>query len=212
MKINLYVGKMAAMVLVSMMLILVVGCSKKEAPSAPTNLTAVLNGDCIQLSWDKVPHADYYRITVGFQIIDENNMQSDEIYEVLLCETSDYTYNDCYPFDGINYYKIEAVNEYGSSSCSEVSCYYPINDIVFLFPNPAPISYSVGVIINPLWESTATNSINIYVESIQGQLVLDVVFYGNLWIDTSQLESGVYLAHLSFEDSEVVKRFVVVHE
>lgn len=195
-----------------MALLLLGSCNKKEAPSAPTNLMAVLNGDCIQLSWNKVPHADYYRITVGFNIKNQNNESWGDIYEVLLCETTNNIYDDYYPFDGMNYYKIEAVNEYGSSSCSEVSCYYPINDIVFLFPNPAPISYSDGVIINPLWESTATNSINIYIESIQGQVVLDMVFYGNLWIDTSQLEDGIYLAHLSFEDEEVVKRFVVAHE
>ena len=67
-------------------------CDKKEAPAAPTNLKAELNNDCIHLSWRRVPYADYYRITVGFQIRDHNNCLLDGTYEVFLCETSDHTY------------------------------------------------------------------------------------------------------------------------
>ena len=70
-----------------MTLLLLGSCTKKEAPSAPTNLTAVLmNNDCIHLSWKKVPHADYYRITVGFQIRDNLNQLLSETREVILGE------------------------------------------------------------------------------------------------------------------------------
>ena len=215
MKKNLYVGKMAAMVLVSMMLILVVGCSKKEAPQAPTHLTAELNDDCIQLSWRRVPNADFYRITVGFQIRDQYNEMWGDIYEVLLCETSDHTYNDLYPFEGMNYYKIEAVNEYGSSPCSEVSCDYPNsgNRPHFnLYPNPAMDCVTIEVNSHGMNGHAMNNYI--IVESILGEVVFDtevagVIGMGTYTLNTAQFNAGIYLMHVNTEDGEAVKRFVI---
>lgn len=204
--------KIVASAIVFTLLILVTSCTKK-APTAPTNLTAELDGDCIHLSWNIVPHADFYRITVGFHIIDGNNEQREEIYEVFLCETSNNTYNDRYPFDGMNYYKIEAVNEYGSGSFSEISCNYSESSpfVYYLFPNPT----NSRVTFMPSWESAYDNTINhLMVVNVLGQNVCDVNFINGstLELETSQLEAGIYLAHLCFEDSEVVKRFVVAHE
>lgn len=203
MKKNLYVGKMAAMVLVAMMLILVVGCSKKEAPQAPTHLTAELNDDCIQLSWRRVPNADFYRITVGFQIRDQYNEMWGDIYEVLLCETSDHTYNDLYPFEGMNYYKIEAVNEYGSSPCSEVSCDYPNTgngSYLILYPNPAVNQVSIAV----------NGRSRIALTDLFGNVILEwEINAGYCTIDLSQRNPGIYLLHAFNENGETVKRFVV---
>lgn len=202
---KLWIGVLTA-ALLSALLLLIVGCNKKEAPSAPTNLTAVLNGDCIHLSWNKVPHADYYRISVAFEARDQHNNPIGT-YEVFLCETSSAVYEDRFPFEGMNYYKIEAANEYGSSTCSEVSCYYPVNETVFLYPNPA----INRVALMPSLESP--NNINhLTVMNNLGQVVCDVNFIGTVELDTSQCESGIYLAHLFSEAGEIVKRFVVVHE
>ena len=205
MKQKLFVGKMVATVIVSALLILI-ACTKKEAPSAPTNLTAVLNGECIHLSWNKVSHADYYRISVAFEARDQHNNPIGT-YEVFLCETSSAVYEDRFPFEGTNYYKIEAVNEYGSSTCSEVSCYYPVNETVFLYPNPA----INRVALKPSLESP--NNINhLTVMNNLGQEVCDVNFIGSVELDTSQCESGIYLAHLFSENGEIIKRLVVAHE
>ena len=191
---------MATIGILFMALLLLGSCTKKEAPSAPANLKAVINGDCIQLSWNKVPHADYYRITVGFQIRDSYNCLLEETYEVFLCETTDHTYNDFYPFEKMNYYKIEAVNEYGSSPCSEVSCYYANyanTGGVALYPNPTKGNVTIEaagmrrIILTDLlgnvcfeWEGNADNCV----------------------LNVSQSNPGIYLLQIYSDDGYNVKR------
>lgn len=194
------ISSLATIGILFMALLLLGSCTKKEAPSAPANLKAVINGDCIQLSWNKVPHADYYRITVGFQIRDSYNCLLEETYEVFLCETTDHTYNDFYPFEKMNYYKIEAVNEYGSSPCSEVSCYYANyanTGGVALYPNPTKGNVTIEaagmrrIILTDLlgnvcfeWEGNADNCV----------------------LNVSQSNPGIYLLQIYSDDGYNVKR------
>ena len=201
-KAELRKSSLATIGILFMALLLLGSCNKKEAPSAPANLKAVLmNNDCIHLSWKRVPRADYYRITVGFQTRDSNNVLAD-IYEVFLCETSDLIYNDFYPFDGMNYYKIEAVNEYGSSPYSEVSCYYANyanTGGVALYPNPTKGNVTIEaagmrrIILTDLlgnvcfeWEGNADNCV----------------------LNVSQSNPGIYLLQIYSDDGYNVKRFV----
>jgi len=201
MKKNLCIGKMVAIALVSVMLILVAGCNKKEAPSAPTDLSAELNNDCIHLSWKKVPHADYYRITVGFQIRNNLNVLLNETREVSLGEVSSTEYDDCFPFEGMNYYKIEAVNEYGSSPYSEVSCYYPVNETVFMYPN-----LSTGIV------SVEVESMNrIIVSNLDGETLADLEVDCDICtLSLAQYGTGVYIIHIFSNLGETVKRIVIV--
>lgn len=201
MKNNLCIRKTAAIVLVSVILILVAGCNKKEAPAAPTDLTAELSEDCIHLSWKKVPRADYYRITVGFQIRDNLNQLLSETREVILGEVSSTEYDDCFPFEGTNYYKIEAVNEYGSSSYSEVSCHYPVNETVFMYPNP-----SLGNIV-----VETDNITRIIVSNLNGETLADLeMSYDICTLSFDQFGSGIYFIHIYSDLGETVKRVVIV--
>ena len=199
----------------------VISCNKKEAPQAPKNLTAVAYDDHIQLSWDKVSNADYYSITVGFQKRNQNNFCDGEIYSVSLGDTPNVSFADVFPFEGVNYYKVQAVNDYGTSSSSEVSCYYsnPLNDSinsgngqgvlenmngVVLYPNPSDKAVCIGS------DKTITQ---IVVENYEGQLVLDNSCQGDaVNINTAELDAGIYLAHVYTEAGEVVMRFVVAHD
>ena len=193
-------SSLAAMGILLMALLFLGSCTKKEAPIAPTNLKATVDGECIHLSWKKVPRADYYRITVGFQTRDSNNDLAD-IYEVFLCETSDHTYNDRYPFEKMNYYKIEAVNEYGSSPCSEVSCYYAnyANTGVALYPNPTKGNVTIQ----------ANGIQHITIVSVLGQVVYDAdVNTNEVILNMSQFNAGIYLIRVMTENGEVVKRVV----
>ncbi len=201
MKKNFCIGKMAAMALMSVMLMLVAGCNKKEAPSAPTDLSAELNNDCIHLSWKEVPHADYYRITVGFQIRNNLNVLLNETREISLGEVSGTEYDDCFPFEGTNYYKIEAVNEYGSSPCSEVSCYYPVNETVFMYPNLSTDNVSVEV-----------ESMNrIIVSNLDGETLADLEMDCDICtLSLAQFGSGVYIIHIFSNLGETIKRIVIV--
>lgn len=201
-KAELRKSSLATIGILFVILLLLGSCNKKEAPSAPTHLKAVVDGDCIHLSWRRVPNADYYRITVGFQTRDSNNVLAD-IYEVFLCETSDHTYNDRYPFDGMNYYKIEAVNEYGSSPCSEVSCDYSYHGgglHLSLYPNP-----NVGYLC-----ITANNNSRCTVTNLLGDVFFEWELHvGSNTLDMSQLNSGIYLLHAYNENGETVIRFVI---
>ena len=199
-------SSLATIGILFMALLLLGSCNKKEAPAAPTNLKAELNGDCIHLSWKRVQNAAYYRITVGFQIRDQNNCLLDETYEVFLCETSDHTYNDRYPFDGMNYYKIEAVNEYGSSPCSEVSCYYANyanTGCVALYPNPTKGNVTIE----------AAGMSRIIVTNLLGEVCFEwEVDADEFVLNMSQFNSSIYLIRIHTENGEVVKRAVVMNE
>lgn len=200
MKNNLCIRKTAAIVLVSVILILVAGCNKKEAPAAPTDLTAELSEDCIHLSWKKVPRADYYRITVGFLMRDLYN-QLAVVYEVPLGEVSGTVYDDCFPFEGPNFYKIEAVNEYGSSICSEVTCDYPVSKFVHTYPNPS--TDIVCVEAESISRVTITNQDN---ETLfDRELEYDI-----FTLSFDQFGPGIYIIHIFSELGETVKRVVIV--
>lgn len=118
--------------LLSLLLMFVTSCNKKEPPTAPNSLSAVAYDDHIRLSWNRVPYADYYSISIDFQIRDVHNLLCDDTYNIFLAETSNTNYIDLYPFEGMNRYKIQAVNEYGFSSYSEVSYYYSDNNPIVL--------------------------------------------------------------------------------
>ena len=182
-----------------MALLLLGSCNKKEAPSAPTNLTAVLNGDCIHLSWKGVPHADYYRITVGFLMRDSFN-QLTEVYEVPLAEVSSTVYDDCFPFEGPNFYKIEAVNEYGSSPCSEISCDYPYPaNRVALYPNPTSTYVAIE----------AENMRHITVMNFDGETLTDLEMNSiHCTLSLGEYDSGIYFIHIFSDLGETVKRVV----
>lgn len=196
-------SSLATIGILFMALLFLGSCNKQEAPSAPANLKAELNDDCIHLSWRRVPNADYYRITVGFQIRDQNSCLLDDIYEVFLCETSDHTFNDRYPFDGMNYYKIEAVNKYGSSPCSEVSCYYANSGGVALFPNPTRGNVTIE----------AASMSRVIVTNLLGEVFFEWEVDADTFVlNMSQFNSSIYLIRIHTENGEVVKRVVVINE
>lgn len=204
-KAELRKSSLATIGILFVILLLLGSCNKKEAPSAPTHLKAVVDGDCIHLSWRRVPNADYYRITVGFQIRDSFNCLLGETYEVFLCETTDHTYNDFYPFEKMNYYKIEAVNEYGSSPCSEVSCDYPYtgNTHIALYPNPTMRNVTVE----------GHSMSRIIVTNLFGEVFFEWEVDAYVCtLDMSQLNPDIYLMHIYTEDGEAVKRFVIKGE
>lgn len=199
----------------------VISCNKKEAPQAPKNLTAVAYDDHIQLSWDKVSNADYYSITVGFQKRDQLGTFNGEIYYVSLGDTPNAYFTDIYPFEGVCYYKVQAVNEYGTTPSSEVSCFFsnPLNDSIYSWSSQGVPENMFGVILYP---NPADNCLSIHsgktitrieVKSFDGQEVLDNSFQCDaVTLNTAQLDTGIYLAHVYTEVGEVVLRFVVAHE
>lgn len=174
---------------------------------------AVACDDQIRLSWDKVLNADHYRITVDFQTVDMNGQVTDETFNVFLGKTSDTYYIDAYPFEGMNHYKVMALNEYGIGDCSEVSCYNPntpepwngpgvsetINGVV-LYPNP----------VDNLLNIAASNINRVTLEDSAGHVWMDSDSDGSaMTINVSQYEEGIYRAHVFTDNGEVVKRFVV---
>lgn len=178
-------------------LIFVTSCTK-EAPTAPTDLTAVFINDGFRLSWKKVPHADYYRIQVAYEARDQY-YQPLGFYPMPLCEFSGTVYDDRFPYDGRNVYMIEAVNRYGSSPVSEISCYYyrPEGEIVLLYPNPAG---------NYLYVR-ANNITRVTVVNFDGEVFADLETNSNSFeVPMGEYESGVYFIHVFSDLGETVKR------
>lgn len=194
-------SKLGVVGIMCIILLALGSCGKKEAPSAPTNLNTEAYDEGIRLSWNNVHNYDFYRISVGFQIRNEVNMLLDDTCEVVLCETTNTAYEDNHPFEGMNYYKIEAVNEYGSSA-STVSCYYPINEEMSLYPNR-----TIG---NVMVQAEHMNRIKIL--NLDGETQIDVEPNGVdvCTLSLNELEVGVYLLQVYAGNGEFFKRFVKV--
>ena len=100
-----------AFAVLSVSVLFMVACKKKEAPPAPTGVSAYVSGTTIKLTWNSVESADSYVITDG------------DGYSIGTAYSTSYTDNS--PSEGYNYYRVYARNEYGrSSSYSSTSCYY----------------------------------------------------------------------------------------
>lgn len=111
MKKKIWVGTLVAFAVLSVSVLFMVACKKKEAPPAPTGVSAYVSGTTIKLTWNSVGSADSYVITDG------------DGYSIGTAYSTSYTDNS--PSEGYNYYRVYARNEYGrSSSYSSTSCYY----------------------------------------------------------------------------------------
>lgn len=195
-----------------------VTCKKKsETHTTSPDITAVAYDDHIELSWNSFGNADYYVITDDFYIVDGNNHQTDQIYNVLIAETSQNNYIDLYPFAGMNHYKVTAVNENGSNGFKEVSCYFSEgNPFVILYPNPTRdvISLETAKITGNTLEDIEDIPFNhITIETIHNQIIYDTDVDGGLMhINMSQYNNGIYIIHVNTDDGELFKRFVVAHD
>ena len=85
-----------------------------SAPSAPTGVSASVNGSRIKVSWNSVSNATSYTVYWS------NNGGS---FQSIGSTSSTYLYDD-YPYED-NYYKVKAENNYGQSSYSSATyCHY----------------------------------------------------------------------------------------
>lgn len=189
-------------------LILLVTCKKSDSsngthigvPSTPQNLTVEVVDNHIQLSWNASDNADYYEITNAFKIRDNNNAWGDTC-RVFLGNTTNNYYIDLYPFDSLNYYRIKAINQCGSSSYNEISCNYWIeNPKMWFYPNPT----KGNIILN--------GEGNITVEKMSGEIIDEFNLYGIDAYDMGQYEDDIYLLHFHSVSGETVRRVVVNHE
>lgn len=201
--------RITSVLLLLFVFVLLTSCNKKEVAEAPNNLTAVAIDDQIRLSWDRVSSADHYRISVDFQTVDVVGQITDATFNVFLGNASDTYYMDVYPFEEMNHYKVMAVNEYGISPISEVSCYHP--GIQGEFPN----YQGIAIYPNPtndlaFFQALSCEIHRVKVVDFAGQVILDSNYGGDHYsIDVSQYEEGIYHAHVYTNDGEIVKRFVV---
>lgn len=193
-------SKLVVVGILCIILLALGSCRKKEAPAAPTNLSTETYDEGIRLSWNNVRNCDYYRISVGFQIRNEVNELLDDTYEVVLCETTSTAYEDIHPFEGMNYYKVEAVNEYGNSA-STVSRYYPVKEEMRMYPNPTIGNVSVR----------AVQISRIKILNLNGETLMDLELDCDICnLSLGELEAGVYLMQVYAENGEFFKRFVKV--
>ena len=117
----------------AILLLIVVACTKESdpssgggnssgsAPSAPTGVSATVSGSSIFLSWNRVSNASYYEIYLSYD-------GSDGSYEYICIERDTEVYissSDGELSEGDYYFKIKAVNDYGSSPYSSYAyCHY----------------------------------------------------------------------------------------
>ena len=175
-------------------------CNKNGIPAAPSNLKATVYDGHIHLSWDASNDADYYEITNAFYVRDNYNICSDTC-RIFLGHTTNNYYIDLYPFDSLNYYRIKAVNQNGTSLYNEISCNYWIeNPKMWFYPNPTKDTIIIA------GEGTLT------VKNNSEEIIDEFDLYGIECYDMGLYEDGIYLLHLHSVSGETVRRVVVNHD
>lgn len=120
--------------MLAVILLIIVACTKEpdpspsggggnnsgSAPSAPTGVSATVSGSQIYVSWNRVSNANYYEIYYS----ETSNGSYEYIDDIWETETYISYSNGSLP-DGDYYFKIKAVNDYGSSPYSSYAyCHY----------------------------------------------------------------------------------------
>lgn len=96
------------------------GSSSGSAPSAPTGVSATVSSSSIYVSWNRVSNASYYEIYYS----DASNGSYEYIDDIWETETYISSSDGNLP-EGDYYFKIKAVNDYGSSPFSSYAyCHY----------------------------------------------------------------------------------------
>ena len=120
-----------------------------STPAAPTNFSATVNADTVNLSWDTVANATSY------------NIYRDSS---LLGSTTSNTFTDTTLADGTYFYEVSAVDDIGEST-SKASVSATVNNV----PPAAPTNLSASVnqdSVNLSWDTVAdATSYNVYRDS-----------------------------------------------
>ena len=120
-----------------------------STPAAPTNFSATVNADTVNLSWDTVANANSY------------NIYRDSS---LLGSTTSNTFTDTTLADGTYFYEVSAVDDIGEST-SKASVSATVNNV----PPAAPSNLSASVnqdSIDLSWDTvTDATSYNVYRDS-----------------------------------------------
>ena len=150
-----------------------------EPPTAPTNLSASINGDSIDLSWDAVADATSYKVYRDSSLI---------------ASPTTNAFTDTTLADGTYLYEVSAVDDAGEST-SKAS----VNATVNNEPPTAPTNLSASVNgsnVNLSWDTVAdATSYNVYRDS---SLIASPTT--NAFTDTA-LADGTYLYEVSAVDN-----------
>lgn len=148
MKKKLFTIALATMGMLSVILLFLVACEKKVVPDTPTGLSTSVNGTYVCVSWNSVSNADYYELywannNSGPYELLESTDDTEVCAEIRLREGSDL------------YFKVQAVNNYGSSPYSAcVHCYVSFTDDPTTLAAPTGVSATVsGSRIKISWNS-----------------------------------------------------------
>lgn len=165
-----------------------------EIPAAPS-LDAKVENDSIVLSWEPVETATYY--IVYFEGV-VSGMVGKDITRVALYPSMPETY--CFT--------VTAVNLAGESEHSNEDCVtYPSdaiaeNETAFnIYPNPVKDMLFIET-------ETAVEEVSIYDVYGRQQVTKTPSHQGEVAVDVTDLNSGVYFVKVRTEKGETVKRFV----
>ena len=148
------------------------------APSAPTNLSASVNADSVNLSWDEVNDATSYNIYRNSSLI---------------ASPTTSAFNDTNLADGTYLYEVSAVDDAGEST-SKASVSTTVNNLAPSAPTNLSASAN-GSNINLTWDTVAdATSYNVYRDS---SLIASPTT--NAFADTN-LADGTYLYEVSAVD------------
>ena len=177
-------------------LLIVVGCTKDDSASnsyggstslsAPTNVSASVNGSSVKITWNSVSGADIYEIY--------KSTSNSGIYNYLGRSSNTYYY-DNNPLS-YNYYKVKALNDYSESSFSSYTyCYYSSGGGSSTPSAPTNVSASVsGSSVQITWSSVSNaSSYKIYRSSSSYQTYSYIgTSYSTAFSDNSPVTNNYY--------------------
>jgi Zn-dependent M28 family amino/carboxypeptidase len=164
-----------------------------ETHEAPTQLTASLGDNEIQLSWEPVVEADFvsYKIYRNDALIDEISLISQTEYIDVnnLVIGTEYTY-----YITANYLEGESNPSNTQTIVYGVTGIYDINEnIAIVYPNPATKESKIHIDVNYTVEK-------IQLFDLSGKLIIEVLNSNRFTLNDKNLNEGIYLIEIKGND------------
>lgn len=108
-----------------------------------------------------------------------------------------YSVYDNSPLNGINYYRLEIVDNTGKITYSEIRALnFSTQNSIVIYPNPAKNFVNI--------KSSIEGVVNIY--NLKGQLLKSILVQAGInWLDVSNLSAGLYLGEINGQRLEFIK-------
>ena len=182
----------------------------KILPVKYASFTAKALGKTSLLQWNIVEQINVKNYVIE-RSFNANNWEAIGDITAQNSTSFEYLFYDKKPFEGLNYYRIKAVDFNGAINYSTIKTvnFKETKNQILIVPNPAKSFINIYVA-----QSFNASQVNIY--DVQGKLILTqaakTINTGSININTSTLTQGAYLLSISNKEGNVLTEKLMINK